>query len=201
MEPSYTPFSCRDETRLIAELKQGDSTSFEHLVRLYGGYMLTISRRYLSNESDAQDAVQDAYLQAFKAIQHFEGRSSLRSWLHKIVTNSALMKIRGDSRNKIELLEDDPSLFDRHGKRIATTHEISLSTEETVIGKEKSASIRAHIDSLPTTSRHLLLLRDIEGYSTEETSKLLGISVAAVKTGLHRARQTLKTRLEHQPNI
>lgn len=201
MEPLRKQTSYSDETHFIAKLKQGDPASFEHLVRQYGGYMLTIARRYLSNESDAQDAVQDAYLQAFKAINHFKSQSSLKSWLHKIVTNSALMKIRSDSRRKVELLEDDSSLFDKQGKRIATDNEISLSVEDTVIDKEKSALIRAYIDRLPTTSRHLLLLRDIEGYNTEETSKLLGISTAAVKTGLHRARQTLKKDLARQPNL
>lgn len=195
MQLSCKPI-CNEEILLIAKLKQGDPASFEQLVRQYGGYMLTIARRYLFNEYDAQDTVQDAYLQAFNAIKHFEGRSSLRSWLHKIVTNSALMKIRGDSRRKIELLEDDRTLFDKQGKRIVTEQEISLSIEETAINKEKSAFVREHIDSLPATSRHLLLLRDIEGYSTEETSKLLGISIPAVKTGLHRARQALKKSLE-----
>lgn len=201
MEPLCKPSGFDDERLFIARLQQGDPASFELLVRMHGGYMLSIAKRYLSNQSDAQDAVQDAYLQVFRAIQNFESRSSLKSWLHRIVTNSALMKIRKDASYKVELLEDEPSLFDKNGKRLPTEHEITLSIEETAIDNEKSALLRAIIDRLPSTSRHLLLLRDIEGYSTKETAELLGISTAAVKTGLHRARQTFKKNLENQNNI
>ncbi len=186
------------EIQLVERLKNGDTDSFEYLVREYGGYMLAIAKRYLNSDADIQDSVQDAYMRAFQAIHNFEGRSSLKSWLHRITVNSALMKLRTNGRRPIELIEDNPSLFDSNGKRIETDSEITLSVEDIAIDKSKQWLVKSKIDLLPTTSRNLLLLRDIEGYSTEETSELLNISIAAVKTGLHRARQTLKKNLENE---
>ncbi len=186
------------EDQLIEKLKNGDPASFEFIVREYGGYMLTIAKRYLGSEADAQDAVQDAYAQAFRGINNFQGRSSLKSWLHRIVVNASLMKLRTYKRRPIDLIDDIPSLFDSNGKRIETAAEVTLSIEEVAIDSRQRALIRQQIDALPETAKNLLLLRDIEGYSTIEVSELLGISVSSVKTGLHRARQALKKKLEIQ---
>ena len=87
-----------DEKTFITGLRNGDAACYESLVRDYGGRMLAVARRYLKNDADARDCVQDAYLQAFRSIENFEGRSSLQSWLHRIVVNAALMKIRARKR-------------------------------------------------------------------------------------------------------
>ncbi len=187
-----------NDIQLVEQLKHGDTDSFEYLVREYGGYMLAIAKRYLHNDADAQDTVQDAYIRAFQAIHNFKGHSSIKSWLHRITVNSALMKLRANGRRPVELIDDSPSLFDGNGKRIETNSEITLSIEDLAIDANKQWLVKAKIDLLPITSRNLLLLRDIEGYSTEETSELLNISIAAVKTGLHRARQRLKKSLESE---
>jgi RNA polymerase sigma-70 factor (ECF subfamily) len=187
-----------NENQLVDRLKNGDPASFEFIVREYGGYILTIAKRYLASEADAQDAVQDTYIQAFRAIGDFEQRSSLKSWLHRIVVNVALMKIRSNKRRPVELMTDNSTLFDVNGKRIETATAITLSLEDVTANNNQREMIKAQINNLPETAKNLLLLRDIEGYSTEEVSKLLDISLSSVKTGLHRARQTLKKKLEHQ---
>ncbi len=186
----------RTENQLINGLRNSDSVRYETLVRKYGGRMLSVARRYLKNEADAQDCVQDAYIQAFRNIHKFEGRSTIETWLHRIVVNTALMKIRSQKRRREAFIEDIPSLFDKNGMRIETENEISLSAETLLENKMTRALIRQQIDELPKTSRNLILLRDIEGYSTQETAALLGISTSATKTGLHRAREALKLKLE-----
>lgn len=180
------------EQQLIAGAQCDDAECFETLVRDYGGRMLNVARRYLRNEDDAQDCVQDAFIQAFQRIQDFEGRSSIGSWLHRIVVNTALMKIRATKRRKEESLEDNWTLFDSRGMRVETEAEITLSTEDVLVNEESRDNIRQHIDELPDNVRMLLLLRDIEGYRTDETAQLLGMSESNVRTGLHRGRKLLK---------
>ena len=183
------------EEQLIERLKNGDANSFEFIVRHYGSYILAITKRYLASEADAHDALQETYLQAFRAIGNFQGRSSLKSWLHRIAINTSLMKLRSQKRRLVDLLDDTASLFDSNGKRIETESEATPSVEEVEIDNSKREFVRQQIHSLPETAKNLLLLRDIEGYSTSEVADLLGISIASVKTGLHRARHALKKKL------
>lgn len=189
------PNPVNGEAALLEKLRQGDNASFEQLIREHGGYLMTITRRYLKSEADVQDSVQDTFLQAFRSVGKFEGRSSIKSWLHRIAVNSALMKIRAQGRRMEELEDDSASLFDDQGKRIETEPEIARSAEDEAVNNETLTAVREHIEQLPELSRNLLLLRDIEGYSTEETAELLNISLASVKTGLHRARKSLKKQI------
>jgi RNA polymerase sigma-70 factor (ECF subfamily) len=187
-----------NEDELIDQLKKGNVDSFEFIVREYGGYLLIIAKRYLTSEADAQDAVQDTYLQAFSAIDTFEGRSSLKSWLHRLVINISLMKIRSNKRRPVELINDNDSFFDANGKRIETETEITLSLEKLMADDSQREYIKTQITQLPQLAKNLLLLKDIEGYSTKEIAELLDISLPSVKTGLHRARLLLKKKIEHQ---
>jgi RNA polymerase sigma-70 factor (ECF subfamily) len=184
-----------DESEFIQRLQKGDSASYEVLVRNYGGKMLAVAKRYFKNNSDAEDCVQDAYIQAFRSIHSFEGRASLYSWLHRIVINAAFMKIRGRKRRPEEFIDDNQALFDAQGKRFELEDEITLSIEDMLVDEEARLAVRGHIKQLPETLRNLLLLRDIEGYSTEQAAELLGASPGAIKTGLHRARKLLKKRI------
>ena len=178
-------------------MKAIDSLDFETLVREYSGRMLSVARRYLHSEVDVQDCLQDAYIQAFRGLDKFEGRSSIETWLHRIVINTALMKLRSSGRSKVTLMEDTPSLFDNNGKRLVTEAEVSFSTEDVLVNQQTRKRVRDTINALPENLRNLLMLRDIEGYNVKETAELLNISEGAVKTGLHRARGALKLKLAH----
>ena len=189
-----------DESQLIHELSQGEPSAFEFVIREYGGYLLSVAQRYLKDPDDAQDAVQESYLQLFKNISKFRGDSSLKSWLHRVTINNALMKTRKDMSMNLIVSDSQvhPDSFDSSGKRMASTQAISISAAEVYSNLELRSTIHGHIMSLPTTYRNILMLRDIEGYSTTETAELLEISTSSVKTGLHRARNKLKTALENQ---
>lgn len=184
-----------DERELVARLCAGDGASYELLVRTYGGRMLAVARRLVRNEEDAHDCVQEAFLQAFRNIEKFEQRASLGSWLHRIVVNAALMKLRARARRPEESIEDLLPQFDADGQRTEPEAALAVSLE-LLEGREVREAVRRSIDQLPDGYRNVLLIRDIEGYDTEETAALLGLTPGAVKTRLHRARAALKTLLE-----
>ena len=183
-----------DESQLVARLRVGDGASYEQLVRTYGGRMLAVARRLVRNEEDARDCVQEAFLQAFRNIEKFEQRASLGSWLHRIVANAALMKLRARARRPEQSIEDLLPQFDADGQRTAPEAELAVSLE-LLESREVREAVRRSIDQLPDGYRNVLLIRDIEGYDTEETAKLLGLTPGAVKTRLHRARTALKSLL------
>lgn len=187
--------SASNEERLVGKLRDGNRASFEHLVRTHGGRMLAVARRITRDEEDATDAVQDAFLNAFRSIDTFEERSSLGTWLHRIVVNSALMKIRTQQRRPEISIEELLPDYDSDGLRLEP--ETELVSIETVLEQgETREFVHSAINKLPANYRNLLLLRDIEEYNTRETAELLEITPGAVKTGLHRARAALKSLLD-----
>ncbi len=95
------------EDGLLERLRSGDDAAFEQLVREHGGRMLAVARRFLRQEEDARDAVQDAFLSAYRALEDFEGNARLSTWLHRIVVNAALMKLRTRRRKPERSIEDD----------------------------------------------------------------------------------------------
>ena len=176
-------------------LCSGDGDAFEELVRDHSGRLLSVARRYLPNEEDARDAVQDAFLSAFRALDRFEGGSKLSTWLHRIVVNASLMKLRTRRRKPESSIEDllPGFLEDGHMAQPAVERE---SSETILVRKEVREVVRKAIEQLPESYRTVLLLRDLEGFDTEEAAEMLELSTGAVKTRLHRARQVLRGLLE-----
>lgn len=184
------------EESLLAALRAGVPEAYEQLVREFAPRMLAVARRFLSREDDAQDAVQDAFLSAFKALATFQGDSRLATWLHRIAVNAALMKLR-TARRKPETPIDNllPSFHD-DGHRAGVGSSWAATIDQTVEQRETRRLVRAAIEKLPESFRTVLLLRDIEERSTEETADLLELTESAVKTRLHRARLALRTLLD-----
>ena len=183
------------DSALLAALRAGEEAAFETLVRSYGGRMLSVARRLLGNDDDAQDAVQEAFLSAFKGLAAFDGRSKLSTWLHRIVVNAALMKLRTQKRRPEQSIDDLLPKFKKDGHEAAprTRWEDSATNAERT---ETQQLIREQILTLPETYRTVLLLRDIEEHDTETVAQMLAVSPAAVKVRLHRARQALRTLLD-----
>jgi len=180
------------EHALVERLRAGDETAYEQLVRQHGSAMLTLARRYLRQEDDARDAVQDAFASAFQAIHRFREGSSLATWLHRIVVNAALMKLRRRSSRGSEVSIDDVlPVFDEQGHHLAPIARWPVSAESLVLEKETIARVHACIERLPAQYREVLILRDIEELTTAETATVLSTSENAVKVRLHRARQAL----------
>ncbi len=196
--PAPSERAAADEAALLGRLRRGEPEAFEELVRRYGGRMLAVARRLLVREDDAQDALQDAFLSAFRAIEDFAGQSQLGTWLHRIVVNAALLKLRRQrGRPEVQIEAMLPAyLEDGHAAEPAADWQ--ECAQDVLSKRELRASVRAAIEELPEAYRTVLKLRDIEELDTRETAALLGIAENAVKVRLHRARQALRTLLDRR---
>src|SRR5262245_50584335 len=154
--------------------------------------MLALAQRYVRDASLAEDCVQEAFLQAFKCIGEFEGRSALKSWLHRIVVNTALMKLRSRRCAPERPVDDILLHIDRECCRMQASWANMPTPHEILERKEVRDLVVAKMMELPDSYRIVLLLRDIEGMSTEETARALGTTEGAVKVRLHRARAAFK---------
>jgi len=173
-------------------LRAGDDAAFAVLVRAHAGRLLAVARRMLRSEDDARDALQEAFLQAFRGIGKFQGGARLSTWLHRIVVNACLMRLRSRSRKPEQPIEDLLPRFYEDGHRIDPGPPWRSGDADPVEQRELAALVRSAIDGLPEIHRNVLLLRDIEGLDAEETARLLDVKTDTVKVRLHRARQALR---------
>jgi RNA polymerase sigma-70 factor (ECF subfamily) len=187
-----------DEKGLLEALRAGHESAFETMVRLYGGRLLAVARRFTRNEEDAHDIVQSAYLSAFRALNEFEGACQLSTWLHRIVVNTALMTLRSRRRKPEESIEGLLPAFQEDGHHVEQFSDWSAPADQLMERKETRATVRACIEQLPENYRSVLMLRDIEELSTQEAASMLTMTPTAVKVRLHRARQALSTLLRKE---
>lgn len=183
-----------EEETLLVALRANDAAAYEELVRRYGPALLAVARRLLRHEQDAQDAVQDGLLAAFTALPTFRGESRLSTWLHRIVVNAALTQMRRRRRHPEESIEPLLPTFTDDGHHATAVRSWNAS-EATLLRQETRAAVRAAIDQLPESYRTVLVLRDIEEYTTHDVAMFMGVTTNATKVRLHRARQALVTRL------
>jgi len=192
--PSTTPADA--EPALIARLRAGDEAAFEQLVREHAPHLLAVARRFLHNEADAGDAVQEAFLAAFRSLDRFEGGARLSTWLHRIVVNAALMKLRSDRRHPTRSIEELIPAFREDGHQRNPARPWKPGAADGIPDAEVRQVVQSAIEQLPEPFRAVLVLRDIEELDTQQAAIYLGISPSAVKTRLHRARQALRELLD-----
>ena len=185
-----------DEAGLLERLRAGDEAAFEELIRLFGGRMLAAARRILGSEEDAQDALQEAFLSAFRKIDTFAGQSKLGTWLHRIAINAALMKLRSRRRRREQEIDELLPKFTPGGHFEETPGRWGEAADGPAIRHEIQDVVRAGIDRLPENYRIALYLRDIEELSNDELAEQLGVTVNAAKIRVHRARMALKEVLD-----
>jgi RNA polymerase sigma-70 factor, ECF subfamily len=193
-----TAVDAQDERALVAALQAGDEQAFETLIRTYGGRLLAVARRFVRNEEDAQDILQSAYLSAFRSIGQFEGQCLLSTWLHRIVVNTALMKLRSRRRKPEESIETLLPTYQDDGHHVEQFSDWTAPADLLLERKETRATVRACIGQLPDNYREVLVLRDVDELSTQETAQALNMTPTAVKVRLHRARQALTTLLRKE---
>jgi RNA polymerase sigma-70 factor (ECF subfamily) len=186
-----------DEPALVARLRAGEESAFEQLVRSNSGRLLAAARRLLHNEEDARDAVQSAFIRAFQSIGRFREESRLSTWLHRILVNEALMKLRS-RKGKEESIDDLLPSFQEDGHQVRETADWSDLADKALERAETAKMVNRLIGELPESYRTVLVLWDIEGMSNAEIAEMLGISANLVKVRLHRARQALRTLLERE---
>jgi RNA polymerase sigma-70 factor, ECF subfamily len=198
-----------DEARLLRSLRDGDEQEFARLIREYGPAMLRVAMLYVGSRAVAEEVVQEAWLGAIAGLPRFEGRSTVKTWIFRILTNIA--KTRGEREGRSvpfsSLASDDeddeaivdPSRFHPPGSNWAghwQSTRAPSAPEERLLAAEARNRIDAAIDSLPPNQRAVITLRDVGGFSAEEASDLLGITDINQRVLLHRARTKVRSALE-----
>ncbi len=180
----------------LEALRAGERGATEAFVRQHAGWMLALAHRMLRDSAAADDAVQNAFASIFKNLQSFEERSSLKTWMHRIVVNEVLMLMRKTRRLREEPLDELLPVFDDNGCRIESDWATFQTPEAVMQESQTAAKVTELINTLPENYRIVLMLRDIEELSTGEVAEMLNMSQANVKVRLHRARAALKKLLE-----
>lgn len=191
-----TRFDADPGAGLAARMQAGDATAFESAVRQFGGLLLTVARRVLDNEQDAQEAVQDAFLCAFRGIGGYDGAARFSTWLYRIGMNAALMKLRSRRRKPERLIADLLPSFLPDGHQTEPAAAWAECASDAAARRETQQLVREAIAQLPEPYRVVLLMRDIEEHDTHATAEALGVTEGVVKTRLHRARLALRTLLD-----
>ena len=181
-----------DEAQLVSAAKAGNAAASEELVNRYERKIFRLGMNITQNREDAEDVMQEAFLKSFKNLDRFQGDSRFYTWLVRIAVNEALMKLRKRRPNQVSI--DEP-LTDDDGSVFREIEDWGPSPEQRFAQTELNTILNEVIGELDPIFRVTFLLRDVEGISTEETAQILGISVAAVKSRLLRARLKLRQKL------
>ncbi len=183
------------EAALIERVKAGDVDAFYELVRPRERGLFLSALAIVNNQADAEDAVQEAILKAFKAINTFRGESKFSTWIIQIAINEARMRIRKDRKHLYESI-DEPLKGDEEGDYLPRDFaDWRPIPSETHHNNQLRAALKKALDSLSPKYRQVVILRDVEHMNISETAEVLGISEAAVKTRLLRARLILRDAL------
>lgn len=184
------------ENALVDALRRGETAAHEQLVRDYGPRLLAAGRRVLRDDALAEDCLQETFLKAFDKIDTFQGLSSLATWLHSIMVNQALMKMRKDRRGQLEQIDELMPQFDTNACRIEAPWSHLATPDELLEQQQSRELVQSQIEKLPDNYRIVLQLRDIDEFDTETVAAMLDMTAGAVKVRLHRARSALKSLLE-----
>ncbi|MCX6842908.1 MAG: sigma-70 family RNA polymerase sigma factor [candidate division WOR-3 bacterium] len=182
------------DDELVRRVQAGNGEAFEELVRRYERKVYNITYRLMGNEQDASEALQDAFLRAYRFIGKFQFKSSFFTWLYRIATNVSLSKLR--KREKVDIVSIDQPVNEA-GDLPFEIPDVKYGPEKLMHQRELRAAIQKAVDELADDYRSVVVLRDLEGLSNEEVSKVLHLSVAAVKSRLHRGRLVLREKLKN----
>src|SRR5436190_11151821 len=168
--------------------------AFEQLMRQYNQRLFRVARSILKNDADAEDALQDAYVQAYRHLNNFRGDAELSTWLTRIVINQALMRVRKRSRDRVIV----PFADRREGPMpdLDVADESAESPSDAAVRSEVRKVLETRIDALPEAFRTVFVMREVEEMTARETADALGIPEATVRTRLFRARALLREALD-----
>jgi RNA polymerase sigma-70 factor, ECF subfamily len=190
-----------EDARLVQGLRAGDEDAFRAVMQMYGGAMLRVAQMYVSSRAVAEDVVAEAWVGVLKGIGRFEGRSSLKTWLFRIVANTA--KTRGVREARSipfsSLGGDDEGTVDPDrflGAETRFPGHWALPPEGRVLEDEALGLIAEAIERLPPSQRMVITLRDVQGWTSEEVRNALDLSETNQRVLLHRARSKVRSALE-----
>lgn len=177
------------QKELIKKAKNGDEESFETLIKACSARAYNIALRYLRNEEDALDVLQESYIKIFRYLGRFREDSSFDTWVYRIVVNSCNDFLR---KNSVDRKTDRLYRQDEDGEVAIEFSDPSPNPEEQMLEKEKSQEILNCLERLPQDHREVLILREIQGFSYEEIAQILKCSQGTVKSRINRGRSKLR---------
>jgi RNA polymerase sigma-70 factor (ECF subfamily) len=180
---------------LVEALKRKEASAFERLIAQHGAMLYRVALRLMGQREEAEDVLQEALLKVHQNIHTFDGRAALTTWLYRIVVNTALMRLRTQTRIPEESLDTAGPLFTDEGDHAQEVAEWALPPEEMLLRQEALSVLQQGIERLPELYRAVYVLAEIEGLPYQEIAIILDLSVGTVKTRLHRARLFLRTML------
>ena len=187
------PFLSYEENALVARARERDADAFTDLVNQHYRRIYRLAKRIMQNDQDAEDVLQETFLKAYEHLASFQGHSKFSTWITRIAMNEALMKLR-KRRSHLALSLDEPlNPLEDVGKR-----EIAVwdgNPEQQYSQSEMQQILVRELETLRPNCRTVFILCDVEDFSIEETAESLGISIAATKSRLFRARMALRERL------
>jgi RNA polymerase sigma-70 factor (ECF subfamily) len=190
---AVTSLASIDESQLVAQSREGDTSAFNELVRRYERKIFRLAQHITQNREDAEDVLQETFLKAYEHLDQFKGDAKFYTWIVRIAVNQALMKLRRRKTDKsVSIDETIDTGEDTVTREIAAWDE---DPEQRFSREELGGILDTAVDSLEPLYRSVFVLRDIEELSTEETAEALGLSIPAVKSRLLRARLQLREKL------
>ena len=185
----------KEDEVLLERLRKGSPEAVTELLRLFQGKIFNLAMSILKNESDAEEATQDVFMTVIRKADTFKGNSALYSWMYRICVNTCLMRLRGKRRNDTVSIEEFMPVFTEDGMHASPMDDWSKEVERKALNEELGRMIRKFTDQLSEKYKVVFVLSDVEGLSNEETARILGLTVPAVKSRLHRARLYLREQL------
>ncbi len=190
--PGYSGLS---DSELIERFKKGEKQVLDELLKRYYSRVYRLAYGILRNPQDAEEVIQEVFLRVFQKLDEFKGESSFSSWLYRVAVNTTYMKLRDKKGASMISLNEIGKLIDEQMVKSGSSQWIARPDDE-LLTEEALKIISDAIEQLPDDFKTVLILRDVEGLSTEEVGKILGLTVPAVKSRLHRARLFLRKKLE-----
>ena len=180
------------ESEIIKQAKQGDRVAQAKIVQKYERLVYNLGLKLLGNQDEAEHILQETFLKVLQSLPNFRGQSQISTWIYRIATNEALMMLRRKKREYALLTNEDEIELKDYSH---LTQSFANTPLEDLLNSELRDKMKASIELLPNKYKSVFVLKDIEGLSLNEISDITGMSLAAVKSNLHRARLFLREKL------
>ncbi|MBK7369046.1 MAG: sigma-70 family RNA polymerase sigma factor [Candidatus Eisenbacteria bacterium] len=185
-------WTAEPDADLVTRAQAGDTRAFDELVRRYQDKVFRLTFKILRHDEDAAEATQDAFLSAFRGLKNFKAESTFSTWMYRIGTNAALMKYRRRRDGHVSYEQSQSANPDAEPMAIA---DWATQPLDELLDSETREILSREVEKLPANEREVFMLRDIMEQSNEQVARELGLTVAAVKSRLHRARVHLRDRV------
>jgi len=197
LEKGDRPENLGEDALILNMLRKRESCAIPEVIKRYHEKLFSIANRICNNPADAEEVLQDVYMTVIRKIDQFEQRSTLSTWLYRVTVNASLMKLRSHRDNKYLIPIDNIASVPDGEEGPWAVQDGFKPPDHSLLSKELCDKIQDSVESLPGIYQSVFFLRDVNGFSIKETSKMLKTTPAAVKSRLHRSRFLLQERLRN----